>query len=98
MRHEITLVFPYKNFSRILLPVVIEKSLVVYLQLLSVVEIPKNCLLYGGHHGAIVVSITVGGGVYLVVSKRERQTVKEESNYVAFPHFQVGQWTSYVAF
>ena len=71
MRHEITLVFPYKNFSRILLPVVIEKSIVVYLQLLSVVEIPKNCLLYGGHHGAIVVSITVGGGVYLVVSKRE---------------------------
>ena len=70
MRHEITLVFPYKNFSRILLPVVIEKSLVVYLQLLSVVEIPKNYLLYGGHHGAIV-SITVGGCVYLVVSKRD---------------------------
>ena len=88
MRHEITLVFPYKNFSRILLPVVIEKSIVVYLQLLSVVEISKNYLLYGGHHGAIV----VGECVYLVVSKRERQTVKEESNYVAFPHFQVGQW------
>ena len=32
------------------------------------------------------------------VQERERQTVKEESNYVAFPHFQVGQWTSYVAF
>ena len=83
MRHEITLVCFLTKIS-------LEYYCLLLLKLLSVVEISKNYLLYGGHHGAIVVSITVGGWC-LLSGVQERQTVKEESNYVAFPHFQVGQ-------
>ena len=74
MRHEITLVCFLTKIS-------LEYYCLLLLKLLSVVEISKNYLLYGGHHGAIVVSITVGLRMCLlsgVVSKRDRRSKRSQ--------------------